>query len=313
MFFQKKPKLLIILGPTAVGKTALSIELAKRLNGEIISADSMQVYKGMDIGTAKPSAEERKEVRHYLIDAVTPREEWSVSDFTERANDLVPAINNKEMLPIMAGGTGLYLNAFLEGFEFPIIPSNKALREAMEKEAKKIGSEGLHSRLKKIDKKAAERIHPNDQKRIIRALEVFEQTGKPISRLQKKSPAARKYNIQMIGLNMDRESLYKKIEARVDKMIEKGLVDEVKGLLDSGYNKNLPSMQALGYKETIGHLEGKYDKEEMVNLLKKNTRNFARRQLVWFRRFERVKWFDVEKEKDLFGSILLCCKVFLDI
>ncbi len=313
MFFMRKPKLLIILGPTAVGKTALSIELAKSLNGEIISADSMQVYKEMDIGTAKPSKAELKEIRHYLIDAVSPREDWSVADFTERANELIVAINKKRMLPIMVGGTGLYLNAFLEGFEFPIIPANKALREELEKEAKKIGSEGLHKRLKKVDKKAAERINPADLKRIIRALEVYEQTGKPISKLQKKNPAARKYNIQIIGLNMERDRLYKKIEERADKMVESGLIDEVKTLVDKGYNKNLPSMQALGYKEVIDYLEGKYNKEEMIKLLKKNTRNSARRQLVWFRRLERVKWFDVEKEKDLLNSILLCCKVFLNV
>jgi len=304
MLFRQKPKLLIILGPTAVGKTALSIEAAKVLAGEIISADSMQVYKGMNIGTAKPGKKEFSQILHHLIDIILPSKEWSVADFIERANELIPRIIKRGSLPIIVGGTGLYLNAFLEGFEFPIIPANKVLREALEKEAQKLGSETLHKRLKKVDKKAAEKINPNDLKRIIRALEVYEQTGKPISKLQKKRPATKKYNIKIIGLNMDRKKLYKRIEERVDNMIKAGLIDEVKRLIDAGYSKNLPSMQALGYKEAIGYLEGKYGKEEMIKLLKKNTRNFARRQLVWFRRLKDVKWLDVEKEKDLLGSVL---------
>ena len=308
MLFRRKPNLLIILGPTAVGKTALSLELAKALNGEILSADSMQVYIGMNIGTAKPSEKERKEIPHHLIDMVLPDKDWSVADFIEKANEDVLLINKKRKLPVMVGGTGLYLNAFLEGFEFPIIPANKVLREALEKEAKKVGSEALHSRLRKIDKKAAEKINPNDLKRIIRALEVYEQTGKPISKLQKKNPVSKRYNIQIVGLNMERKKLYKRIEERVDNMIGAGLIDEVKKLIKAGYSKDLTSMQALGYKEVIDHLEGKYSKEEMIELLKKNTRNFARRQLTWFRRFKGAKWFSAGKEEDLFGSVLQSLK-----
>lgn len=287
------PNPIIILGPTAVGKTKYSIDYAKEHAGEIISADSMQVYRGMDIGTAKPSEDERKEIPHHLIDIRNPDEEWTVSDFVNETNKLIPEIQGRGKLPIIVGGTGLYLWALTEGFKFPIVPRNKNIREKLEK----LPLTTLHSRLSTLDKTSAQKIHPNDKKRIIRALEVYELTGKPISKLQKKGKEPRVSlscsDYALIGLNMDRDKLYQRIEQRVDKMLEKGLVAEVKALLGEGYNKDLQSMQALGYKEVIDYLENKYSYDEVAAILKKKTRNFARRQLVWFRRFNNVNWISM--------------------
>jgi tRNA dimethylallyltransferase len=280
---------IIILGPTAAGKTKYAIELAKEKNGEIISADSMQVYQGMDIGTAKPTIEERQGIPHHLIDIRNPDEDWTVSDFVRETQNSKVKIQNKSKIPIIVGGTGLYLWSLLEGFSFPITPADKELRAELEKES----LSDLYSQLIAADPEAAVKIHSNDKKRIIRALEVYRLTGKPISELQKNRMEPRRLVAgSIIGLNTDREKLYERINRRVDTMIEKGLIDEVKGLLAKGYNKGLPSMQALGYKQVIDYLDGKYSKEEMIEELKKKTRNFARRQMTWFRRFTGVKWHD---------------------
>jgi tRNA dimethylallyltransferase len=293
-------KTLVILGPTAAGKSALAIEKARELNGEIISADSMQVYRGLDIGTAKLTEKERQGIPHHLIDIRNPDQEWTVSDFVNECNQRINELENKRKIPIIVGGTGLYLWAWLKGFSFPISPADKDLRAHLEKEplAK------LYSRLSTVDPAAAQKIHPNDKKRIIRALEVFELTGKPISELQEKritkeprinsrlNLTANSFagSYQLIGLSPPRETLYARIEQRVDDMIRKGLVEEVKGLLNKGYSKNLNSMQALGYKETVEYLEGRWTKEKMIEELKKRTRNFAKRQMTWFRRFGNVDW-----------------------
>ena len=280
----------LIFGPTASGKTDLSIELAKQVNGEIISADSMQVYRYMDIGTAKPSKEQRKNIPHHLIDVVDPDEEWTVSNFIETANRHIEEIKEKGKTPIIVGGTGLYLNAFINGYSFPIAAKNDDIRKKLEK----LETPALYSRLKDIDPDAAAKINANDKKRIIRALEVYEQTGVPISKLQvKRVRAIHELPLRLLCLTMDRPLLYDRINQRVDKMITDGLIDEVKSLLDKGYNKNLNSLQALGYKETIAHLEGKMGLEDTIALIKQKTRNFARRQLTWFRRFENVTWIDM--------------------
>jgi len=286
-------KTLVILGPTAVGKSSLAIELAEKIPAEIISADSMQVYRGMDIGTAKPSLDELKSIPHHLIDIRDPDEAWTVSDFVKEANRISGDLVIRGKMPIIAGGTGLYLWTLLEGYSFPIAPADKGLRQRLEKEQLTT----LYSRLTTIDPAAAEKIHANDKKRIVRALEVYELTGKPISQLQKMrsdtphlSVGYNKY--LLIGLTMPREQLYQRINTRVDQMIQKGLIKEVEGLLAKGYSKDLPSFQALGYKEVVKHLSGAWDKETMIKELKKRTRNFARRQLTWFRRFSDVKWFD---------------------
>jgi len=278
-----------------VGKTKYAIALAKKVNGEIISADSMQVYKGMNIGTAKPSKREMRGISHHLIDLKLPNEEWNVSLFVDTAEKLIQDIRRRGKTPIIVGGTGLYIWTFLEGFSFPIAPSDKKLREKLSK----LSSEKLYARLKKVDPPAAKKIHPNDKKRIIRALEVYELTGKKMSVLQKKTrdqrPETRDQETKIICLNMPREKLYKKIETRVDKMVKKGLVEEVKKLVKKGYGKQLTAMQALGYKEIIDYLEGRVSKEEAIATLKKRTRHFARRQLIWFRRFKDAKWVEVKR------------------
>jgi len=290
-------KPLVLLGPTATGKTKLAIKLAGQINGEIISADSMQVYRGMDLGTAKPTLKERRGIPHHLIDIRNPDESWTVSDFIEEVEKLKDNIKN----PIIVGGTGLYLWALLEGFSFPITPADKELRARLEKEEISV----LYSRLSTVDSQAAGKIHPNDKKRLIRALEVYELTGKPISQLQEPlRRAGAGSDLKLIGLNLPREILYERINRRVDSMIEKGLIEEVKGLLDQGYHKGLPSMQALGYKEVIDYLDGKWSKEEMIAELKKRTRNFARRQMTWFRRFKSVRWLEAGQPlpRDWFGE-----------
>lgn len=297
--------MIILLGPTAVGKTKLAIELAKVLNGEIISADSMQVYRGLDIGTAKPTLEERQEIPHHLIDIRNPDEEWTVSDFVGESKNSKGKIQKKGKTPIIVGGTGLYLWALLEGFAFPITPADKEIRAKLEIEP----VSALSARLSAVDPIAASKIHANDKKRIIRSLEVYELTGKPISELQKKRvgtapclPAGRNSfagsDYTLIGLNLPREELYEKINRRVDIMIEKGLIAEVEGLLAKGYSKDLNSFQALGYKEAIEFLDGQWTMDEMTDELKKRTRRFARRQMTWFRRFKDVKWFS-QAEKDV--------------
>jgi len=285
---------LYLFGPTAVGKTSLSIELAKQINGEIISADSMQVYRGMDIGTAKPTAEERQGIPHHLIDVRDPSDEWTVSDFVSECSRISAKVKSKGKIPIIVGGTGLYLWSLVEGFSFPITSADKELRARLET----IPTATLYSQLSTIDPVASAKIHPNDKKRLMRALEVFELTGKPISELQKlrideprRSVAGSKYSL--FCLTLPRDLLYKRIEERVDAMLAQGLVKEVRGLL-ARYSPTLTSLQALGYKEVVEYLEGRWNKETMVAELKKRTRNFSRRQLTWFRRFKGAIWLDVQ-------------------
>ena len=284
-----------MIGPTAVGKSKLAVELAKKLDGEIISADSMQVYIGMDIGTAKPSKEELEEVPHHLINVIAPDQPWSVSDFIVNSKRLIEEVAGRGRLPMVVGGTGLYLNALIEGYEFPEIKKDRNVRLKLEDEAKKQGSLYLYERLKKIDPETAAKLHYNDLKRVIRALEVYELTGQPMSKQVSKDLEERQFEPIVVGLDLERPKLYRRIEARVDDMLAKGLIDEVKSLIKEGYDPKLTSMQAIGYKEVAEHLHGKYTHDELVNILKQNTRNFAKRQMTWFKRFRDVHWFDVEK------------------
>ncbi|MBI5699185.1 tRNA (adenosine(37)-N6)-dimethylallyltransferase MiaA [Candidatus Saganbacteria bacterium] len=277
---------LVILGPTAAGKSAFAIEQAQKLNGEIISADSMQVYRGMNIGTAKLAEKERQGIPHHLIDIRNPDEEWTVSDFVREAIRISGELAIRGKRSIIVGGTGLYLWAFLKGYSFPITPADKDLRAKLEKE----DLPTLYAQLSTVDALSAKKIHPNDKKRIIRALEVFELTGKSISELQEQRTENTEHGARIIGLNPPREELYARIEQRVDDMIKKGLIEEVRGLLEKGCSRELNSMQALGYKETIEYLAGRWDKDKMIEELKKRTRNFAKRQMTWFRRFENVDW-----------------------
>jgi tRNA dimethylallyltransferase len=291
----KKP-LIILTGPTAVGKTELSIKLAKAIDGEIISADSMQVYKYMNIGTAKITPEEMCGVKHYLIDEFEPDEEFNVVKFKECADKYMEEIYSRGKIPIIVGGTGFYIQAVLYGIDFEENGEDTSYREELEALAVNKGSELLHSRLREIDPVSAETIHPNNVRRVIRALEYYEQTGNRISehneeQRQKDSP----YQFSYFVLNTDRDVLYDRINQRVDLMLEQGLVQEVQQLLDMGYTKDLVSMQGLGYKEIITYLEGNDSLEDAVYIIKRDTRHFAKRQLTWFKREREVSWIDKNK------------------
>lgn len=310
----KKP-LVIVVGPTAIGKSSLSIELAKSLNGEIISADSMQIYKYMDIGTAKIREDEKQGIKHYLVDEVCPDVDFSVSDFQGKSNLYIDEILKKDKLPIVVGGTGLYINSLIYELDFANSISNWDLRNKYMAKANELGNECIHKELEEIDPISAKRIHLNDIKRIIRAIEIFHETGKPMSEYYKDFRKARdEFKIVMIGLKMDREKLYERINQRVDIMMDEGLVNEVEKLLTMGYYKNLTSMQAIGYKEIIKHFDGEYSMEETIEILKRESRRYAKRQMTWFRKEERVHWVDVDDFNDIssmseYVSNYICSKL----
>lgn len=288
--------LLCIVGPTAVGKTRISIAAALKTGGEIISGDSMQVYRYMNIGTAKPSSKERKGVPHHLIDILNPDESFSAADFQKNAFQVIPDICSRGRLPILAGGTGLYLKAIVDQYDFGESTANWELREKLRKQANLYGNDHLYRRLKKVDPKSAEKIHFNDLKRIIRALEVYLTTGKKISSQGEKPPEERfPLKTLIVGLTMNRGRLYERIEQRVEQMMNQGLVEEVKGLLERGYSPQLVSMQGLGYRHMVKFLQGRYTKEEAVELLKRDTRRFAKRQLTLFRRNNKIFWIDLDQ------------------
>ncbi len=285
--------LIVLTGPTAVGKTELSIELAKSIGGEIISADSMQVYRHMDIGSAKIKKEEMQGVPHYLIDILDPTEEFNVVVFQQKCKEAMEEIYSKGNIPILTGGTGFYIQSILYDIDFKENDENDGIRERLEKLGEEKGAEYLHEMLKKVDPKAAEITHANNMKRVIRALEFYEQTGMKISEhneeeRQKSSPYAFCYFV----LNDDRKRLYERIDKRVDIMVEDGLVDEVRMLLDMGCRKSLVSMQGLGYKEIIRYLEGEISLDEAIYIIKRDTRHFAKRQITWFKRERDVIWLD---------------------
>ncbi len=291
----KKP-LIVLTGPTAVGKTSLSISLAKAVNGEIISADSMQVYKGMDIGSAKIRKEEMQGVTHYLVDILEPEEEFHIVKFQELAKAALEEIYAKGKIPILVGGTGFYIQAVTRDIDFTQAEQETSYREELEQFAKEKGTEYLHEKLREVDPKSAENIHANNVKRVIRALEFYHQNGTPISehneeQKQQTSP----YNLAYFVLTAPREILYERIDRRVDQMMEEGLLEEVKSLRERGCHRGMVSMQGLGYKEILAYLEGEYPLEEAVRILKRDTRHFAKRQLTWFRREQDVIWVDKEQ------------------
>ena len=289
---EKKP-LLILTGPTAVGKTSLSIKLAKEVGGEIISADSMQVYRYMDIGSAKIKKEEMQGVPHHLIDILMPEEEFNVFIFKKRALECMQGIYERGHIPIIAGGTGFYIQALLYDIDFETEEETSSLRGELEKLAKEKGNHYLHERLKEVDPVSAEEIHENNSKRVIRALEYFKVNGRPISEHNKEQRQKESaYNSCYFVLNDDRALLYERIDKRVDEMLQEGLVEEVKGLKEKGYHRNMVSMQGLGYKEILAYLEGECTLEEAVYLIKRDSRHFAKRQLTWFRREKEVIWVD---------------------
>lgn len=292
-------KVIVILGPTASGKTAVSIELALLINGEIISADSMQIYKYMDIGTAKPDQAERKGVPHYLIDEKYPDEKFSVAAFKQMAEKYIRNILNKGKNPIVVGGTGLYITSLINNIDFCHNQSDPEVRQKYLKLAETKGGKYLHELLFDIDRQSYERIHPNDIKRLVRALEVYDITGTPLSLHHEASRSCEaEFDYRIFGLRMEREKLYERINKRVDKMIENGLIEEVKKLMQLGYDKCSVAMQGLGYKEILSYLKGEIGFEEAVYILKRDTRRFAKRQLTWFRRMENVTWIDIEQDFD---------------
>ncbi len=294
----KKRPLIVLTGPTAVGKTKASIGLAKRINGEIISADSMQVYRHMDIGSAKITAEEMQGVPHHLIDILDPEEEFHIVKFQELAKQALEEIYSRNHVPIIVGGTGFYIQSILYDIDFTSSDSEKEYRKELEEYANVNGAEALHDRLRQVDPESADTIHYNNVKRVIRALEYYKQTGQKISdhneqERQKESP----YDSYYFVLNDDRANLYRKIDHRVDQMFEQGLTSEVKALKQRGCTKDMVSMQGLGYKEVLDYLDGRCSLDDAVYKIKRDTRHFAKRQLTWFRREKEVIWVNKEEFK----------------
>ncbi|EIW18351.1 MULTISPECIES: tRNA (adenosine(37)-N6)-dimethylallyltransferase MiaA [Pelosinus] len=287
-------KLIAVIGPTAVGKTKVSIELAKILNTEIISGDSMLVYKDMNIGTAKPSSDERSNITHHLIDILEPQADFSVVDFTVLASQHITNINQKGVIPILAGGTGLYVKALLEGYQFNPTPSDEKLRIQLDDLAKKNGNQYLHDRLAAVSPDTAARLHPNDLRRIIRALEIYYLSGETVSQNKLMEQHILLYDTVVIGLTMERKLLYERINQRVDLMMSQGLVNEVEKLLNRGISANCQAMQGIGYKEIVKYLQKEIDLATAIGSIKQATRNFAKRQLTWYRKMPYIIWFDVK-------------------
>lgn len=291
-----KPKILILVGPTAIGKSRVALMIAEKFKGEIVNGDSMQVYRYMDIGTAKPSEEELGRVRHHLIDIRNPDEDFDAARFKDEASKAITDIKDRGLIPIVVGGTGLYIKALTEGV-FNAPPVDKELRERLRREAEESGISVLYNRLTDVDQEAAARIPPNNTHRVIRALEIFYQTGRPISQYQLEHAfSERPYNPLKIGLYRKRETIYKNIDDRVESMIKAGFVYEVERILKMGYSHGLKAMQAIGYAHICNHLQGEYDLEEAIRLIKRDTRHYAKRQMTWFGRDHDITWFDMNEE-----------------
>lgn len=291
-----KIPLIAVVGPTASGKTGLAIDIANYVGGEIVSADSMQIYKYMDIGSAKPTPEERSQAIHHMIDFLEPDEEFSVADYTEMAHTVIANITAHGKIPVMAGGTGLYINSVINDVTFGEMEPDYLLREQLNKLAEEKGGEYLIEMLMKIDEESAKKLHPNNVRRIIRAIEFYKLTGKKISKHQEETKKREsRYNPLMICIKRDREELYQRINRRVDIMMDMGLVDEVKRLMDMGYTRELNSMKGIGYKEVIDYLEDKASFEETVDIIKQSSRRYAKRQLTWFCRDKRIHYVNANK------------------
>lgn len=289
----QKPKVIVIAGPTASGKTALSIELAKTIKGEIVSADSMQIYQQMDIGTAKPEEKEKQNIKHYMLDIIKPNERYSVADYKKEAKKAIRTILSKGKTPIVVGGTGLYINSLIDEIDYPKLETDLSYRKQLENLVQKEGLQNLYEQAKQIDSKAMEKISPNDQKRILRVLELYHQTGKTKTQLEAESRKEPEFDYKLFAITRNRENLYQRINQRVDQMIEKGLIDEVKNIY-ACYQEFPTSMQALGYKEVVEYLKGNINKEEMIEEIKMESRRYAKRQLTWFRKNKQTIWLDGE-------------------
>ncbi len=292
----QKEKVIVICGPTASGKTALSIELAKKINGEIISSDSMQIYKDMTIGTAKPTPEEMQGIKHYLIDFVSPDERYSVADYKRDAKKAIKEIIQKGKTPIIVGGTGLYVDSLIYEIEYPNIEFDEEYRKSLENQVEEKGLEELYKKAQEIDPEAVEKISKNDKKRILRILEIYHATGKNKTEQEKESRKKEvEYDYTVYALNWEREKLYERINKRVDIMIEQGLIEEVKEIYEK-YDKFPTAMQGLGYKEVVQYLEREITKEEMIEKIKQETRRYAKRQLTWFRKNKQTIWLNAQDE-----------------
>lgn len=293
-------EVIVLVGPTCSGKTNLSLILSHLIHSEIISADSRQFYKLLDIGTAKPSTEQFKKVPHHLIDFLDPSENYDVSLFEKDAERIIEEIFNRNKLPVIVGGSGLYIKALIDGI-FQSTDKDEEYRNELLQKRKEFGNEFLYNELKKVDSISAEKMLPQNWKRVMRALEVFHTTGQPIWKHHQKQSSLKekKYEFKQFGLNWNRELLYENINQRVDSMIENGLLDEVKNILEMGYDKNLNSLNTVGYKEIVQHLEGEISLERAIELIKRNTRHYAKRQMTWFRKDKRIHWFEVNEFSDL--------------
>lgn len=288
----KKEKVVVICGPTASGKTALSIELAKKINGEIVSCDSMQIYKEMDIGTAKTTKEEMQGIKHYMLDIISPEERYSVADYKKEAKNAIREIIKKGKTPIVVGGTGLYVDSLIYEIEYPNIEFDEEYRKKLEIQVEKEGLENLYEQAKKIDPEAIKKISQNDKKRIIRILEIYHATGYNKTEQERKSREKEpEFDYKVYGLNMPREKLYKRIDLRVDIMIKQGLIEEVEKIYKK-YSKFPTAMQGLGYKEVVEYLNNNLTKEEMIEKIKQESRRYAKRQLTWFRKNKQTIWID---------------------
>ena len=304
-------KIIIIVGPTAVGKTEYAIKAAQDFNGEIVSADSMQIYKFMDIGSAKPTSEEQAAARHYLVDEIDPRNDFSVAEYSQLAKKYINTIFEKGKLPIVSGGTGLYVNSLVYNMDFASSPKNTEQREYLRNFLEENGPEKLHALLQDADPDAASRIHPNNTKKVIRAIEAA-RSGNPIPAFDESFRRTDDYDYLLIGLNRDRNELYDRINMRVDIMLDAGLEDEIKKLMKLGLSSDNISMKGIGYKEMIAYINGEYSRDEAVELVKRNSRRYAKRQLTWFRRYDDIHWFDLtagavgeyERMKKLIHSFL---------
>ena len=291
-------KIIALAGPTAVGKTKFAIKLADEFDGEIVSCDSMQLYKYMDIGSAKPTPEEMEQARHHLVDMIDPREEFSVAEYQRLAKQAISDIFSRGKLPVISGGTGLYLNSLLYDMDFSAAPQDQAYRQELAEIAEKQGDDVLHSMLAEQDPQAAAAIHPNNRKKVIRALERLrdgETRVRPFSGIKNET---KDYDVLLIGLTRDRAELYERINRRVDILVEQGLFDEVSRLRDMGLTAENISMKGIGYKEILDFFSGKYSRDEAIDTIKKNTRHYAKKQLTWFRRYDKMRWYDISENAD---------------
>ena len=288
-----KPKILCVVGPTASGKADYAVELALKCGGEVVSCDSMQIYKHMDIGTAKPTADEMKGVKHHMIDIIEPNESFSVARFSEMARECIDDILLRGKMPVLCGGTGLYFDSTINNINFIQMDTDEEYRKYLESAAKEFGNEYVYKILKRVDEESAESIHPNNLKRVIRALEIYKTTGKKKSELDKEQLSEPLYEPEITGLMRDREVLYDRINKRVDIMMEKGLVEEVSELIKMGIDTEATSMQAIGYKEIIEYLDGKTSLSDAVDKIKRESRRYAKRQLTWFKRNEKIHWINI--------------------